>query len=119
MPIYGSLRVTSSDTLLDTVPGPSPWYLRKLGPAARGYKWVAAAEGGVNSGITLLRGQSGTVMVIDFYNYVSALSASSLLIWHQRHVEGGTTAPVVLRGYGLEQLLPLKSATEELCKNTG
>ena len=105
----------SSDALLDAAPGPSPWYLRTLGPIVPGHQWVAAAEKDTNSGITLLQGQSGTVMLVNFYNYVSSLDSSSLLIWHQQHLRGGVSAPVVLRGYAYEQLSPLKGSTAELC----
>jgi hypothetical protein len=104
------------DTLLDAAPGPSPWYLRNLGPKPPGYSWVAAEEKGENSGITLLQSHSGTLMLVNMYNYVAALDSSSLLIWQQLYVQqGGPSAPVVLRGFAYDQLSPLSAATHELC----
>jgi hypothetical protein len=105
-----------NDAVLDAAPGPSPWYLRKFGPTVPGYSWVAAEEKGENSGITLLQGHSGTLMLVNMYNYVAALDSSSLLIWQQLYVQqGGPTAPVVLRGFAYDQLSPLSAATDELC----
>lgn len=53
-------------------------------------------------------------MLVDFYNYVSALDADALLIWHQQHGQN-PSAPVVLRGYRYTDLLTLNSTVEELC----
>lgn len=105
------------ELLLDAAPGPSPWYLRgKLGPAPpSGYVWMPApSDEKATAGVTLLKNQADVVMFVDYYNYVSALSRDSLLIWHQQPGQN-PSAPVVLRGYRYTDLLGLNAPVEELC----
>jgi hypothetical protein len=54
-------------------------------------------------------------MLVDFYNYISALGSSSLLIWHQQHTHGGPGASVVLRGFAYDHLSPMNAPTDDLC----
>jgi len=101
--------------VLDSAPGPSPWYLRAGKPAVPGYKWAAAGDSSQTAGATVLSGRDGTVLILDFHNYVLPVDPETLLVWHQHGVETGLTPPVVLRIFRLPDLRPLEGDLEELC----
>ena len=102
----------SRKTTLEAAPGPSPWYLRNEENILPGYSWRSAGDGAASSGKTLLVGQSGPVAVLNFYNYVMPLDTQTLLVWHQRHVESGPTAPVLLTILRPSLLPPLSNDLE-------
>jgi hypothetical protein len=101
--------------VLENAPGPSPWYLRRGNPLVPRFKWEAAGESGQTAGAMVLAGHDGAVLILDFHNYVVLLDSDTLLVWHQRGVETGPTAPVVLRIFRLSELRPLEEDLETLC----
>lgn len=103
-------------SIFDGIPGPSPWYLRAGEPSVPGFLWSSAGESSNTSGATVLSGQSGPLLVLDFHNYVSLLGPGEFLIWHQRHVEKGPTPPVELRVIKPATLKPLNGNLEEICQ---
>ena len=84
----------------------SPWCRGSPGalPASR-----------VRRGATVLSGREGPVLILDFHNYVMLIDPDTLLVWHQRHVEPGPSAPVVLRIFPVADLRRLEGELEELC----
>jgi hypothetical protein len=101
-------------SLFDNIPGPSPWYLRSGSSPFPGFQWQDAGDGALASGKTLLVGKFGPVAILDFYNYVVPLDDSTLLVWHQKHVESGTTAPVILTTLRPQSLAPLSGSLDSL-----
>jgi hypothetical protein len=101
-------------SLFERIPGPSPWFLRDGDTPMPGFHWQAAENGPLSSGKRLLIGSSGPVAVLDFYNYVLPLDQSTLLIWHQKRVERGPTAPVVLTVIRPKSLQPLRGDRNSL-----
>lgn len=102
---------------VDNAPGPSPWYLRGASPPIPGFKWSSAGESGRTAGATVLSNSDGHVLILDFQNYVSIVDPGTILVWHQRHVATGPTAPVVLRVLRLSDLRPLVGDLEALCES--
>ena len=100
---------------LGQAPGPSPWYLRWTPPAVHGFSWIDGAASKQAVGAFVLSGSAGSVLILDFHNYVLPLDRDTLLVWHQRAGESGLTPPVVLRVFFLPDLLPLQGALEDLC----
>jgi len=78
-----------SQDLFRGVPGPSPWYLRADAPHIAGYEWRQVGD----TGHTSLVGPSGPVLIVGWYQYVSVIERSLLLIWGQRY-GGPVTYPI-------------------------
>jgi hypothetical protein len=97
------------------VPGPSPWYLVSNAPELSGYEWKKAGDTQAAGGITLLVGPAGPVLALDFYNYAMRVSATLLLVWHQRQLPEGQSAPIDLRLFDCQKLNPLLGSPEDLC----
>ena len=97
--------------VLDDAPGPSPWYLRAGKPVVP--TWGAAGESSQTAGATVLSGREGPVLILDFHNYVMLIDPDTLLVWHQRHVEPGPSARVVLRIFPVADLRRLEGELEE------
>jgi hypothetical protein len=102
---------------LGNAPGPSPWYLRGATPPAPGFVWSGAGESDRTAGATVLSNREGPVLILDFHNYVSVVDSETMLVWHQRHVTSGPTAPVVLRLFRLKDLRPLDGDLASLCES--
>ena len=79
------------------------------------FTWGAAGESSQTAGATVLSGREGPVLILDFHNYVMLIDPDTLLVWHQRHVEPGPSARVVLRIFPVADLRRLEGELEELC----
>jgi hypothetical protein len=102
--------------ILDNAPGPSPWYLRSGSPAVPGFEWRGISQSSRAAGAIVLAGRKGTVLILDFHNYVVLLDPDTLLIWHQHGlIDSGPTPPVMLRVFRLSELRPLQGDLETLC----
>ena len=99
---------------LENAPGPSPWYLRRPGARIPGFEWIDAGQSSHTAGLMVLSGARGNLLILDFHNYVVLLDPDTLLVWHQRSVPTGPTAPVCLRVFRLSDLRPLEGDLEEL-----
>lgn len=88
----------ASDPLFDGVPGPSPWYFSPDTPATKGFRWQRASDASPGAGKTLLVGNHGSVVILNFYNYAMVLDESTILIWHQSQSshDASPTPPVRL-----------------------
>ena len=107
-------------SLFKGVPGPSPWYLSADPPkTAAAFSWSDAGESTPFAGKTVLAGPDGPLAIFDFNNYVSALSDSRLLVWHQSPIQSGPTPPVRLLLLSLSALRPLVGDLYELCASMG
>lgn len=102
--------------LFQTVPGPSPWYLRSTGPRFNGYKWVSAGESADTAGKVLLKNSKYVFMIVDFHNYISLLNRKYFVIWHQSYVSDTSTCPVNLKIIDPKELKPIDGNINELCK---
>ena len=66
---------------------------------------------------TVLSGRDGPVLILDFHNHVMLIDPDTLLVWHQRHVETGPSAPVVLRIFRVQDLRRLEGEMQDLCSS--
>jgi hypothetical protein len=99
---------------LENAPGPSPWSLRRPGARIPRFEWIDAGQSSHTAGLMVLSGARGNLLILDFHNYVLLLDPDTLLVWHQRSVPTGPTAPVCLRGFRLSDLEPLEGDLEDL-----
>lgn len=101
---------------LNKVPGPSPWYLYKMGPKIpTNYGitwWEEAGKSGNKAGQLILEGGSNNLAVFNFYNWVQALEDSLLLVWNQKKIEKGPTAPVNLLIFDCNLFKPIDNPEE-------
>ena len=104
-----------SSRVLESAPGPSPWYLRTGHPEVPGFVWTDGGDSKEAAGATLLTGADGPVLILDFHNYVQLVDRQTLLVWHQRVVPSGPTHPVVLRIFAISKLSRLEGGVDELC----
>ena len=101
-------------TALENAPGPSPWYLRRPGARIPGFEWIDAGQSSHTAGLIVLSSAHGNLLILDFQNYVVPLDPDTLLVWHQRPVPTGPTAPVCLRVFRIAELPPIEGDLEEL-----
>jgi hypothetical protein len=106
-------KMIKVDKTLKNVPGPSPWYLRSLGPKLKGYKWIDAGDTHDTSGKVLLKDSENVYMIVDFYNYISLLNREYLLIWHQSNPNKDSTSPVNIKVIRIKEL---KAISGDICQ---
>jgi hypothetical protein len=111
-----SLNAPNYQKLLDTVPGPSPWYFRpnvtlcstKFGNV----HWKHGEEGTPSSGKILLETDQGQVLaIIDFCHYIQFLEKTLFLDWYQPYPPNPLTFPVEISLYDCNKMKPLSHTT--------
>lgn len=101
---------------LSSVPGPSPWYLYKMGPKIQTKygvtQWLSAGDEPKTSGKFILKGGDNNLAVFNFYNYIRPLKDPLLLIWNQSYSEKSPTFPVNLFIFDCDSLQPFSNLDE-------
>jgi len=96
---------------LTKVPGPSPWYLYKMGPKIRTKygitSWKYAGRSENKCGKFILKAGNNNLAVFNFYNYVCHLKDSLLLVWNQPRTDKGTTNPIILKIFDCNKFIPI------------
>ena len=94
---------TKIELLLDSAPGPSPWYLNTSKPAFSTMKFGQAYWKRTEKGEMLLEAANNSILAIcDFYQFIKPISDESFLHWHQLN-----STSILLSFYDLNMMSPI------------